>query len=203
MKFLIKCTRKDAPKKIGRSFIFLFFKKIYNIRRKTIRKLKTLDWSDYFFKEMVNILDIQPEYFMINHFKSCKDSSRIFNVYYCEENSVPHVVFNIIECICRKSGVFSYLIFCESDKNKKMLDNCVSNVDQLKEEIWSFVEDEYWNEIFIVGKDFMRFRFKSDDELVYNQRINMSVCVIPLSCIVKRGDVYYPQFRLQDCFYEN
>ena len=28
---------------------------------KTIRKLNTLDWSGYFFKEMVNILDIEPE----------------------------------------------------------------------------------------------------------------------------------------------
>ena len=49
----------------------------------------------------------------------------------------------------------------------------------------------------------MRFRFKTDDEVVYNQRINIPVCVISLNFIVKRGDVYYPQFRLQDCFYEN
>ena len=140
---------------------------------------------------------------MINDSKSCKDSSTIFNVCYCEENSVPHVVFNNIECIFRKSGVFSYLIVCESEKNKKMLNNYVSIVDQLKEEIWSFVGDEYWNEIFIVGKDFMRFRFKTGDELVYNQRINIPVWVISLKCIVKKADVYYPQFRLQDCFYEN
>ena len=133
---------------------------------------------------------------MINDFKSCKDSSTISNVCYCEENSVPHVLFNNIECIFRKSGVFSYLIVCESEKNKKMLNNYVSIIDQLKEEIWSFVGDEYWNEIFIVGKDFMRFRFKTGDELVYNQRINIPVCVISLSCIVKRADVYYPQFRL-------
>ena len=90
---------------------------------KAIKELKIKDWSGYFFKEMVNILDIQPEYFLINDFKGCKDGSTIFNVYYCEENIVPHVAFNNIECIFRKSGVFSYLIFCESDKNKKMLDN--------------------------------------------------------------------------------
>ena len=58
-----------------------------------------MDWSDYFFKEMVNILHIQPDYFLINDFKICKDSSTIFNVCYCEENSVPHVGFNNIECI--------------------------------------------------------------------------------------------------------
>ena len=63
---------------------------------KTIRKLNIKDWSGYFFKEMVNILDIEPEYFMINDFKGCKDDSTLFDVCYCEENSVP---FNDIECI--------------------------------------------------------------------------------------------------------
>ena len=73
----------------------------------------------------------------------------------------------------------------------------------IKEEIWYFVGEEYWDEIFIVGKDFMRFRFRTDGNLVYNQKINITVCVMSLSCIVKKGDVYYPQFRLQDCFHEN
>ena len=49
----------------------------------------------------------------------------------------------------------------------------------------------------------MRFRFKADDKLVYNKKINIPVCVISLSSIVKTGDVYYPQFKLQECFYEN
>ena len=85
---------------------------------KTMRQLKMKDWSGYFFKEMVNIVDIEPEFFMINDFKGCKDGSTIFNVCYCEENNVPHIVFNNIECFFRKSVIFSYLIFCESDKNK-------------------------------------------------------------------------------------
>ena len=63
---------------------------------KTIRELKIKDWSCYFFKEMINILDIEPEYFMVNGFKGCKDDSILFNLCYCEENSVPHIVFNNI-----------------------------------------------------------------------------------------------------------
>ena len=39
---------------------------------------------------------------MINDFKGFKDGSTIFNVCYCEENSVPRVVFNYIECISEK-----------------------------------------------------------------------------------------------------
>ena len=33
---------------------------------------------------MVNISDIDPEYFLINDFKDCKDRSTIFNIAYCE-----------------------------------------------------------------------------------------------------------------------
>ena len=58
---------------------------------KTIKELNVKDWSGYFFKEMVNILDIEPEYFMVNDYKDCKDGSTIFNLCYCEENCVSHI----------------------------------------------------------------------------------------------------------------
>ena len=86
---------------------------------KTIRKLNIKDWSGYFFKEMVNILDVQPEYFMINNFKGFKDGPILFNVYYCEENSVLHIVFNDIECIFRKSGVSVIQFFVKVKKQKQ------------------------------------------------------------------------------------
>ena len=77
---------------------------------------------------------------MINDFKDCKDVSTIFNITYCEENSVPHIVFNNIECIFRKSGIFSYLLFCKSEKNKKMVDNYVNIIDQIKVEFGVVLE---------------------------------------------------------------
>ena len=70
---------------------------------KTVKELNIKDWSGYFFTEKININDIEPEYFLVNDFKDCKDGSILFNIAYCEENSVPHVVFNNIECIFRKS----------------------------------------------------------------------------------------------------
>ena len=54
-----------------------------------------------------------------------------------------------------------------------------------------------------MGKDFVRFKFKTDDNFAYNRKINISVCLISLSSVIKKGDIYYPQFKLQDCFYEN
>ena len=134
---------------------------------KTIRQLNIKDCSGYCFSNMTIINDFDPELLWINDFKCCKDGLTVFNLCYCEENNVPHIVFNKIQCIFRKSGVFSYLIFCESDKNKKMLNNYVQVIDKIKEKVLSFI-DEFEDEIFVMGKDFMSFKFKTNDKLPYN-----------------------------------
>ena len=54
-----------------------------------------------------------------------------------------------------------------------------------------------------MDKDFMRFRFKTNDKLPYNQKIDVPVCVVSMSSVIKKGDWYYPQIKLQECFYEN
>ena len=160
---------------------------------KTIRELKTLDFSSYFFfKEMINILDIEPKYFMINDFKGCKDGLTLFNLCYSDENGVPYIVFNNIECIFKKSGIYSYLIFCESDKNKDMINNYSKITDWLKKEILSWIDEE---DSFTLDDDFLKFRFTTDDNLTYNEKINISVCVIPLSSIIKRKNNYYPNLK--------
>ena len=169
---------------------------------KTVKELNTKDWSGYFFKERVNILDIDPEYFMVNDFKGCKDGSILFNLCYSDETGVPHIVFNDIECIFRKCGVYSYLIFCANHKNKDMINNYVKIIDQIKDEIISWTDKLEKDDSFRLGNDFMRFRFRTNDNLVCNKKNNIPVCVISLSSVIKRGNTYYPRFRLQKCFYE-
>ena len=70
---------------------------------------------------------------MVNDFKGCNDGSVVFNLCYYDETAVPHVAFNDTECIFRKSGIYSYLAFCENHKNKDMINNYVKIIDQLKE----------------------------------------------------------------------
>ena len=73
---------------------------------------------------------------------------------------------------------------------------------QLEDEIFSFI-DEFEDKKFIFGGIFMRIRFKTDDNLVYNEKINIPVCVISLSNIIEKGYIYYPIIKLQRCLYEN
>ena len=83
---------------------------------------------------MINILDIEPEYFMVNNFKGCKDRSIVFNLCYCSEDNVPYITFNDIECIFRKCGIYSYLILCENNKNKDIIYSYVNIVDQVNDD---------------------------------------------------------------------
>ena len=48
-----------------------------------------------------------------------------------------------------------------------------------------------------------RFKFRTDDNLLYNKKINIPVCVISLSSVIKKENIHYPLFKLQKCFYEN
>ena len=59
---------------------------------KTNRELKTLDWSGHFFKEMVNILDIDPEYFMVKILKVVK-MVQYYLIYVTLMKMMPHILF--------------------------------------------------------------------------------------------------------------
>ena len=80
-----------------------------------------------------------------------------------------------------------------------MINNYISIVEKLKEGLLEYVEED----LLVLGEDFIRFKFKTDDNLVYNKNINIPVCVISLSSIIKQNHFYDLVFRLQKCPYEN
>ena len=80
-----------------------------------------------------------------------------------------------------------------------MLDKYTKIIDEIKEEILFILDDD----IFVMGKDFTRFRFKTDDKLPYNQKINVAICVISIDSVFEKRNWYYPQIELQNCFYES
>ena len=48
---------------------------------------------------MINTLDVDAEYIMINDIKGCKDGSILFNLYYADEINVLNIVFKNIDSI--------------------------------------------------------------------------------------------------------
>ena len=79
-----------------------------------------------------------------------------------------------------------------------MLHKYIKIIDETKNQILFVTEDVS----FIMNKYFMRFRFTTNDNLPYNQKIDAAVCLISISSVFQEG-LHYPQIELQDCFYEN
>ena len=50
--------------------------------------------------------------------------------------------------------------------------------------------------IIMMGKDFMRFKFRNNNKLPYNKKINIPVCVISIGGAIKKGDLHHPQIKL-------
>ena len=110
----------------------LFFKE-HNTRMKTTKRLNIEDKPGYFFMNMTNIIDFDPKLLVINEFTIFENKSTIFEINYCQENNPLNIVYNNLECIFRKTDVFSYLIFCEAEKNKKMLGKYTKIIDEIKQ----------------------------------------------------------------------
>ena len=53
-----------------------------------------------------------------------------------------------------------------------MQDKYIKIIDEIKDQLFFLIDDDE-NENFIMGKDFMRFRFKTNDNLHYNKTIKV------------------------------
>ena len=108
-----------------------------------------------------------------------------------------YVVFNDLDVMFRERGKDKYLIICSTEKNKVMLKNYTDIFDEIADQIELMRDDKvkYY-------KDIMRIKFKTNDDLVFNEMMNIPVCVIVASSVFKEIDGYYPQITLHDCFYE-
>ena len=166
---------------------------------KTVRQLNIRYKQEHVITGMININDFDPGLLHVNKavidydciaydIKYVKILNRIDNLY---------IVFNDLEVMFRKSGKYKYLIFSSTEKNREMLENYTEIFDEIAEQIESTSDDKvkYY-------RDIMRIKFKTNDDLGFNEIINIPVCVIAVSSVFKEEDNYYPQISLYDCFYE-
>ena len=78
-----------------------------------------------------------------------------------------------------------------------MLENYLNIFDNIAEQIELMVDDNIQH-----NKDLLKVKFKTNDDLPFNEEINIHVCGINVSSIFKQDDEYYSQVFLYDCYYE-
>ena len=75
-------------------------------------------------------------------------------------------------------------------------------IKQLHNEIFSFI-DEFEGGKFFFDSDSTKLRFKTDDNLIYDEKDNIPVCVISRSSVIKKDWIYCPILKLQKCLITN
>ena len=59
------------------------------------------------------------------------------------------------------------------------------------------------NEPIEYGKDFMKIKFESDDDLPLGKILSVSVCIITVGSSFQENSNYYSQVHLHECLYEH
>ena len=177
-----------------------------------VKQIEIKNRTYYFYNDIINF-----EKFNSSLLKIDKKLYKDINIYYfgyitikkiddCKYNySVYplHLIIGIvdghIECnTAEEKNGSKYLVFDSTDENKEVLKKYTELWDGIKNEIETInggKKGEY-------GKDFMKIKFNTDDNLPLNKPLKLHLLTINLRCIFEEDIKFYPQLYLDDCLYE-
>ena len=96
-----------------------------------------------------------------------------------------------------EKNVNKYLIFDSVDKNKEVLKKYADFCDAIKNKTKAINGDEC-----NYGKDYMKIKFNSDDDLPSNKLLKFHIMTIIIGCVISEDGKLYPQLFLDDTLYE-
>ena len=91
-----------------------------------------------------------------------------------------------------------YLVCDSIHENKEVLKKYTELWDGIKNEIETKNGDKKGE----YGKDFMKIKFNTDDNLPLNKPLKLHLLTIIVRCIFEEDGKFYPQLYLEDCLYE-
>ena len=172
-----------------------------------VKQIEIKNRTYYFYNDIINI-----EEFDSNLLKIDKKSYKDIDIYYIEYiaikkiaesenissvNPLYLIIGEVIGYIEENNGN-KYLVFDSTDENKEVLKKYTELWDGIKNEIETInggKKGEY-------GKDFMKIKFNTDDNLPLNKPLKLHLLTIIVRCIFEEDGKFYPQLYLDDCLYE-
>ena len=161
-----------------------------------------------FFNSVINIKNVDPNMLMINKISFEKNTECvIYEIEYFKnldsENSL-YLIFNNVDAYIeynptKDDSETKYLVFVFTGKNKEALENYTELWDEIKDQSETINGDnpiEY-------GKDFMKARFESSDDLTLNKISNISVYIIIVKSVFQEDNNYYSYVLLYECLYKH
>ena len=136
-------------------------------------------------------MDISIYYIEYITTKSISDYKNITSV-----NPLYRII-NDVDGYIEENDKNKYFFFASTNNNKEVLKKYIKLWDQVKYHIQTINDDEFGE----YGKDYMKIKFYSDDNLPLNKILKFSVLTIIRHVFEKDGKCY-PQIFLVYCLYE-
>ena len=166
-----------------------------------VKQIEIKNRTYYFYNDIINIEEFNSSLLKIDK-KSYKD----IDIYYigyitikkigdCENiysvNPLYLIIGKVDGHIEEKNGS-KYLVFDSTDENKEVLKKYTELWDGIKNEIETInggKKGEY-------GKDAMKIKFNTNDNLPFNKPIKSNLLTIIVRCILEEDGKFYPQLYL-------
>ena len=100
-----------------------------------------------------------------------------------------HLLIGKVDGFIEEKNGSKYLVFDSSDKNKKVFKKYTELWDGIKNEIDTMnggKKAEY-------GKDFMKIKFNTDDDLPLNKPLKIHMLTTLVKSVFEEGGNFYPQ----------
>ena len=170
-----------------------------------VKEIEIKDQTDYFYNDMINLKNFESNLLKIDkkHYKGIDiyyigyitikkigDCENIYSV-----NPLYLIIGKVDGHIEEKNGS-KYLVFDSTDENKEVLKKYTELWNGIKNEIETInggTEGEY-------GKDFMKIKFDTDDNLPLNKPLKLRMLAIIIRSVFEEDSKFYPQVYLDECF---
>ena len=184
----------------------MVFKKLQIFTTNINQKIKGVNAENrpYFFNSMTNIKTFDLNLSIMNkisfeknadwviyEIRTFKNLDKENSLYLIFNNADAYTEYNPTE----DDSKTKFFVFPFTNKNREALENYTELWDKIKNQIETVNGDnpiEY-------GKDFMKARFESNDELPLSKILNVPVHIIIVKSVFQEESNYYPQVLLHEC----
>ena len=173
----------------------------------TTKQLSIKNRTYYFYDDVINIKNFDPKLLKLD-----KKSSKDITIYYIRYvTKIPEYNINsvnplylLVDKIEEKEGR-------KYSKIKENISLTDGNSEVLKKyaELWSGIKGQIiklnngkLGKDWKLGKDYMKIKFDSDDDLPLNKILKFRILTIIIRNIFEKNGKYYPQIFLDDALYE-
>ena len=137
-------------------------------------------------------MDISIYYIEYITTKSISDYENISSV------NPLYLIINDVDRYIEENDKNKYLSFASTDNKKEVLKKYIKLWDEVKYHIQTINDDEFGE----YGKDYMKIKFYSDDNLPLNKILKFSVLTIIIRHVFEKDGKHYSQIFLDYCLYE-